>query len=285
MKITFIRPRLELQPYIESFWVFESATGFPDTDSNVVVPNGCSKLIIPYDNSIISSALGNVQVSRERRLYFVGNRDSSTLLKSSSRRTGFITIEFCPHGAFPIFGIPMSKTFNGLWDGDDLFANWGYDVREALSNLECVDQKVAFIQDELIALLRKNACRNPVVEYCINALRSADGRIAIRQLAQQTGYSRRYLDQLFKQHVGLSPKVLAGVFRFQKFYRKWAEGQLKEWGLSNVHLEPWSTKDVPSGAIPSWELVSYSGAMVEPTYMPIIGLPSAWTAGTNGPRN
>ena len=171
LKITFVRPRLELQPYIESFWVFESATGFPDTDSNVVVPNGCSKLIIPYDNSIISSALGNVQVSRERRLYFVGNRDSSTLLKSSSRRTGFITIEFCPNGAFPIFGIPMSKTFNGLWDGDDLFAKWGYDVREALSNLECVDQKLAFIQDELIALLRKNACRNPVVEYCVNALK------------------------------------------------------------------------------------------------------------------
>src|SRR5579863_4357721 len=63
----------------------------------------------------------------------------------------------------------------------------------------------------------------------------------------------------------------------------WAVGQLKEWNLSNVHLEAWSTKDVPSGAIPSWELVGYSGAMVEPTYMPIIGIPSAWTAGTNGP--
>jgi carboxypeptidase Q len=62
----------------------------------------------------------------------------------------------------------------------------------------------------------------------------------------------------------------------------WAVGQLKEWGLSNVHLEPWSTQDVPSGPIPSWELTSYTGAMVEPTYMPIIGMPSAWTAGTNG---
>jgi Zn-dependent M28 family amino/carboxypeptidase len=63
----------------------------------------------------------------------------------------------------------------------------------------------------------------------------------------------------------------------------WAVGQLKEWGLSNVHLEPWSTKDIQGGAIPSWELVGYSGAMVSPTYMPIIGMPSAWTGGTNGP--
>ncbi len=63
----------------------------------------------------------------------------------------------------------------------------------------------------------------------------------------------------------------------------WAVGQLKEWGLSNVHLEPWSTKEVRGGAIPSWEMTRYSGAMVEPTYMPIIGYPQAWSGSTPGP--
>jgi len=63
----------------------------------------------------------------------------------------------------------------------------------------------------------------------------------------------------------------------------WAVSQLKEWGLSNVALEKWSTKDVPSGAIPGWQVTGYSGAMVEPTYMPIIGVPVAWTKGTGGP--
>ena len=125
MKITFVRPRLELQNYIESFWAFESPTGFPAGDRSVVTPNGCSKLIIPYENSITRLALGNVHVSQVRRLYFVGNRDSATLLQSSSRKTGFIAIEFRPHGAFPIFGIPMSETFNGIWDCDELFATWG----------------------------------------------------------------------------------------------------------------------------------------------------------------
>ena len=48
--------------------------------------------------------------------------------------------------------------------------------------------------------------------------------MSIRDLERQTGYSRRYLDRLFQQHVGLSPKVLAEIFRFQRFYRKWAVG-------------------------------------------------------------
>jgi hypothetical protein len=64
---------------------------------------------------------------------------------------------------------------------------------------------------------------------------------------------------------------------------EWAVTQLKEWGLSNVHLEKWSTTGGRGGAIPGWQMTGYSGAMVEPTYMPLIGYPQAWTAGTNGP--
>ena len=64
---------------------------------------------------------------------------------------------------------------------------------------------------------------------------------------------------------------------------EWAVGQLKEWGLSSVHLEKWSTAGGRGGPIPGWQMTGYSGAMVEPTYMPIIGYPQAWTGGTNGP--
>jgi carboxypeptidase Q len=61
----------------------------------------------------------------------------------------------------------------------------------------------------------------------------------------------------------------------------WAVKQMQEWGLTKPHLEMWATpKDNP---IPSWQLTKYDGAMVEPTYMPIIGIPVAWTSGTNGP--
>jgi hypothetical protein len=57
----------------------------------------------------------------------------------------------------------------------------------------------------------------------------------------------------------------------------WAVSQLKEWGLSNVHLEKWG----PFG--PGWEYLSYSGNMIEPTGYTLIGTPVAWTNGTDGP--
>ena len=96
--------------------------------------------------------------------------------------------------------------------------------QEALCNLEEVDQKVTLIQDELVKLSRGSQRGNGVIEFCVNALKLAHGRMRIRELERRTGYSRRYLDLLFKQQVGLPPKVLAGIFRFQIFYRKWAQG-------------------------------------------------------------
>jgi Zn-dependent M28 family amino/carboxypeptidase len=64
---------------------------------------------------------------------------------------------------------------------------------------------------------------------------------------------------------------------------EWAVKQLTEWGMTNAHLEKWSTAGGRGGALPSWEITGYSGAMVEPTYMPLIGYPQAWSGGTGGP--
>jgi AraC-like DNA-binding protein len=225
MKLSFVQPSAELEPCIESFWVFESPIGMPLADRSMAAPNGCAKLIIPYENSLTSVADGRVQVSREQGLYFVGNRDTSTLIHSSSVKTGFIAIEFKSFGAYPIFGIPMHETTNRLLDSDEVFPRWGREVREALRNREGAARKVGFIQDELIKLLRKNNRWNGLVEFCVQSLKDSHGRMPIGALERKTGYTRRYLDLLFREHVGLSPKILGGIFRFQKFYAKWASGQ------------------------------------------------------------
>jgi hypothetical protein len=56
----------------------------------------------------------------------------------------------------------------------------------------------------------------------------------------------------------------------------WVKRSLAEWGISKIRYEEW-----PFGK--GWSLVHFSAAMVEPRVMPIIGMPKAWTAGTNGP--
>ena len=56
MKVSFISPRRELQPYIDSFWVFESSNGVPSNDDCIAAPNGCAKLIYLCENALTVTA-------------------------------------------------------------------------------------------------------------------------------------------------------------------------------------------------------------------------------------
>jgi hypothetical protein len=57
----------------------------------------------------------------------------------------------------------------------------------------------------------------------------------------------------------------------------WAMKRMQEYGLENVKAEPWG----PFGR--GWTCSRFSISMVEPTYATLIGVPLAWTPGTDGP--
>lgn len=223
MKVSFVQSRPELRPYIAAFWVFQSLEGMPQADTNLAAPNGCPKVIILCDNPLENTVEGHTKLDREG-LYFVGNRDTATFVRSAARRTTIIGIEFRPHGAFPVFGIPMQEAANRVLDWESVFGSWGGEVWEAFRNLPTLSSKLAFIQAQLARLLEKNYEDNRLIDFCVNSLELTNGRMTIKELEQKTGYTRRYLELLFREQVGFPPKVLAGIFRFQKFYRRWARG-------------------------------------------------------------
>lgn len=56
----------------------------------------------------------------------------------------------------------------------------------------------------------------------------------------------------------------------------WAQKTLKDWGMSNVHLEAWG----PFGR--GWEFSHFEMHATAPSYFPIIAYPKAWSASTKG---
>ena len=58
---------------------------------------------------------------------------------------------------------------------------------------------------------------------------------------------------------------------------RWAMGELKGYGLENVHLEKWG----PFGR--AWSLEQASLELIEPRYSQLTAIPLAWSASSNGP--
>lgn len=56
----------------------------------------------------------------------------------------------------------------------------------------------------------------------------------------------------------------------------YASDRLREWGIANVHLEPWG----PFGR--GWSLEDCTAKMITPTFCSLIAYPKAWSPGTNG---
>jgi len=224
MKITFVEPRTELKSVIQSIWIFESPVGMPVSASGMAAPSGRSKMIINYENSIISIVEGRASESKEGGFYFVGQRDIPVHIATPGSKTGFIGVEFSPYGAYSIFGIPMIETTNSLVTVEELLGKRGRELSVMLYDIKTPLEKIAFLQDWFAEMIISKKPANSLVEHCVNCLKASNGLLPISQLERNTGYSRRYFEMIFKNHVGLSPKALAGIFRFQKFYKMWAEG-------------------------------------------------------------
>ena len=80
-----------------------------------------------------------------------------------------------------------------------------------------------------------------------------------------------WLSDVYTPRVTGSPTALKAA--------EWAVAKMKEWGLSNVAIEPWVNKN---GFERGWTNDKFYMQATSPERFPIPGTPTAWTPGTNG---
>ncbi|MDJ1471034.1 helix-turn-helix domain-containing protein [Cytophagaceae bacterium DM2B3-1] len=222
MFLQSVTPLLPLRPFIDSFWVFESDFGVPFTSSRVIVPNGKPKIIIPYLNGLLAQDRSGSQERKEGEIHFVGNWDQSVVISSNTRKTGTIIIELTPAGAYRFAKIAMQEVSNQIIGFSDLYGTLGKNLQEQIGNIDYLSEKIRKIQQFLLSQLLVLNQHQGIVDFVTNSIYKSQGRIEIKELEQKTGYSKRYLSLLFNEYIGISPKTLAAIVRFQRFYHLWA---------------------------------------------------------------
>jgi AraC-like DNA-binding protein len=223
MQLTPITPFPQLSSFIRSFWLFESDFGNPLTSSRVIAPNGCVKIILPFENELFASSNSLSQQHCEGKIQFVGISDEPYVISTHSRRSGTIIIELTPQGACTFAPFGMDEVANNIVLFTDIYGHAGYQVEEHLRNTVDPLAKATLLQQFLVTRLIPLRSQQMIVNYAVTAINQTYGKVTISQLEQRTGYSKRYLDILFKRFVGLSPKTLSSITRFQYFHTLWAQ--------------------------------------------------------------
>ncbi len=215
MNLTFITPVDELKPYIIKFWLVRNNNGFIN-HGTLVAPNAKPKIIISFKNEISATDHKKSDRCKEGDICFIGVRDVPVILKSGVGETGSIGVEFRTEGAYRIFREPMSQLTNNLFSISDIYGNQGRILIEQVGNEDDPIKKINIVQNFLLKRLRKGGRDNRIYDCSVSLLH---GLSSVKELEKKTGYSSRYLAMLFKEYLGIPPKTLISIYRFQKFYK------------------------------------------------------------------
>lgn len=220
MRLQHIEPTPEIAPYIWKMWIFESSGPLPSDDMKLIVPNGRVKLVVPYKNGLNGTIIGQYNhISTEHQVTLIGICDSPSIVDTvHNAPSGTIGIEFSPVGAYRFFRLRQSELKNKILPLEDVLGKTAAELQQCLGNTPGLRDKVHLLQQFLVRLFRQTP-RDEILDFCLQTITAANGSTTVRELEKLTGYSSRWLNMKFDDKVGLSPKSLTSLTRFQYYYQ------------------------------------------------------------------
>jgi AraC-like DNA-binding protein len=146
---------------------------------------------------------------------FVGGLHTrAALVRAPARQCG-VGIELTPFGARALFGLPAAELTREVVELADLLGAGGElpdRLRAAPGWAERFDVLDAVLSRALDPRRRPPAW----IAAAWRRFVAADGQLAVEALARELGWSRRHFTECFGREIGLPPRQLARVLRFER---------------------------------------------------------------------
>jgi AraC-like DNA-binding protein len=163
----------------------------------------------------------------------VGARSVYEIVNTSDM-ADLIGIVFQPD-AFPLFASDRADLFSNR--GVDLEDVWGTQVRTLRDHLRDIPgppERLLCLEGYLrrafsARLYGTRPLHHCAVDYALRRFAHAPTVVTVRDMARSTGWSERRFSQVFREQVGLSPKVWCRVRRFQQAVKELHAGVDVAW--------------------------------------------------------
>lgn len=201
-----IHPRLRGR--VDSCGGFEIRTAAEQTWREVPVPR--VPLIITMDGAVeLATDSGPKRVTS----FVCGPVDGPTMTALGTRYSGLL-VDLTPPAAAAILGLPLAEITRDVVALDDLMGSEAAHVEERLGESRSWPERIAIIQDFLVDRLAGARTVPAQLREAWRLMVTGAGRPGIRDLAARVGWSRQHLSARFREELGLPPKRLARVIRF-----------------------------------------------------------------------
>ena len=213
MKPHFLKPHPALRPYIKNYLYFEVGANGQWTRADT------SPTALP----VMSFAMGTDQFifkefGRRESLMFCGQLTEYKQMHGFGRVKMFYVF-FRPAGAYQLLGVPLKELKDSIWNLRDVL-----DVTARILKEKLIEQTtVAGVQEIVEAFFLRRLSKLKQKEAAIRLVHAIDQMRLncnesniIKRICNQQGYSVSRLERHMQQIVGITPKMLQRIVRFNK---------------------------------------------------------------------
>ncbi|HKP30990.1 MAG TPA: helix-turn-helix domain-containing protein [Gemmatimonadales bacterium] len=196
-----------LEGQVEAIW---SLTGHAGDESQRILPDGCAELILNFADPVVQETGGPIE---QPSLMFVGQITGPFDIRPTGR-VDLIGVRFRPGGATALVPMPQHELVDQSVPLQDVAKNASgrfapvFDANDSTTRARLVSE----------ALRDTIEVEQTAVGESADAIVRAWGMIPVEVLATGAGLGMRQLERRFLEEVGMTPKRLARISRFQRVF-------------------------------------------------------------------
>lgn len=208
-------PAPALQRFVEHYWSVTPADGPVDLRVDVFV-DARADLIFNFGAPYLREIIGGP--ASEHR---TSNLDAQRLVPIRITQRGMVRtlgVRFRLGGLGPFVRAPLRAWTGATPAPAEVFGETVLACEHALSTSDDLDAQARVLDRFLLDRLAPDGAHEAFVR-ALAELESSDGNASVESVAAGIGVSTRQLDRLFARHLGIAPKTVARVLRFQRTLR------------------------------------------------------------------
>jgi AraC-like DNA-binding protein len=159
---------------------------------------------------------------------WIGGLDDRPTIVGFGETYGSIDLKLSPLGAYTLTGLPLSELAGACVPLPDVFGRDADRLVACLRAADDWDERFDLLEAFLLRRVTAGPAPDPAVAWAFERLRATRGTARIEALAAELGCSRRYLRDGFLRQVGLPPKTVGRLLRFQHV-RERIQGAPERW--------------------------------------------------------
>lgn len=207
-------PKPLLGAHVHSYTGYREDTRLPLRRREV--PSGVVTLIISFGEPLRLVAMPDRRAGGATFTSFVAGLHTGPAITEHAGRQHGIEVRLAPLGAHALLQVSMYELSNTVTDLSDLLGNGAETLATQLAEAPDWEARFALLDRLLAARIHAGPTPAPAVAHVYRRLSQSSGRAPIGEVANDIGWSHRHLVGRFREQVGLSPKALARLLRFEQ---------------------------------------------------------------------